>query len=496
VKLSSKALNIEAIPLWMAILPLIFLMTLLAGAVYFFGDRASAGPSQIALITAATFAALLGIIRGQSWHELEQAIVDGITLVIRASLILLLIGSMIGSWMLAGTAPAIIYLGLGVLDPNWFYPAAMILCAIVAVSIGSSWTTAATVGLALIGISQVLGLSTEITAGAVISGAYFGDKMSPLSDSTNLAPAIAGVDLFVHIKHMFWTTTPSFIIALLLFTWLGWGGADLLESSTTIESTRATLLHSYTLGFPTFIPIILLLALSIMKVPAMPTIVLGTLAGSLVAVFYQNSASDLLAGGSLSQLKNLWTVLTDGYVANTGDTALDQLLSRGGMSSMLNTVWLILSAMCFGGIMEHTGFLRRIVITLLKGVHGTSSLILTTVLTSIGMNIVAADQYIAIVIPGRMYRLEFKRRGLAPENLSRTLEDAGTMTSALVPWNTCGAFMAATLGVPTLSYLPYAYLNLLNPLMAIIYGICNFKLTPLQADELVIDSEAVNKVTS
>jgi NhaC family Na+:H+ antiporter len=476
------ALNVDAIPLWVAVSPLIFLMILLAGAVFIFGDGASSGPSQISLMSAASFAIIIGISRGQSWAELEQACVDGITMVMRACLILLMIGSLIGAWMLAGTAPAIIHLGLGILDPEWFYPASMILCAMVAVSIGSSWTTAATVGLALIGIAQILGLSAEVTAGAVISGAYFGDKMSPLSDSTNLAPAMVGADLFTHIKHMFWTTTPAFIISIILFTWLGWGSDNTAHSTSAIETARLTLESNYNLGFPAFLPLILLLTMSIKKVPALPTIAAGAVAGCLIAALYQTDATIAFGGdaGLLSIIKALWIALTDGYVASTGDASLDELLSRGGMSSMLTAVWLIISAMCFGGVMEHTGFLKRLVLTALKAVSSTGSLILTTVLTSIGMNIVAADQYISIVLPGRMYQLEFKRRGLAPENLSRTLEDAGTMTSALVPWNTCGAFMAATLGVATFDYLPYAFLNFLTPLIAVIYGYLNIKITSLE----------------
>jgi NhaC family Na+:H+ antiporter len=233
---------------------------------------------------------------------------------------------------------------------------------------------------------------------------------------------------------------------------------------------------------------LLLLGLSLGRVPALPTIVFGAVAGCVVAVFFQNEGTRLFGDSSgtlssqLAVIKALWMSVSTGYTASTGDPTLDELLSRGGMSSMLNTIWLIIAAMCFGGVMEHTGFLRRIVITALRSVRGTGSLVFTTVLTCIGMNVIAADQYISIVLPGRMYQMEFKRRGLAPENLSRTLEDAGTMTSVLVPWNTCGAFMAVTLGVATLDYLPYAFLNLLNPLIAIIYGIYNIRITPLAGE--------------
>jgi NhaC family Na+:H+ antiporter len=330
-----------------------------------------------------------------------------------------------------------------------------------------------------------MGLSLPATAGAVISGAYFGDKMSPLSDTTNLSPAMVGADLFVHIRHMAWTTGPSVVVALAIFAAMGLSADAGQAPAGEIAAARDLLEQNYTIGVAALAPLILLLALAMRKVPAFPAISIGALAGCAVALIWQPEVVRNFADpdGALpvwaASVKALFMALADGFSIETGDAALDELLSRGGMSSMLNTIWLIMSAMCFGGVMERTGLLQRIVDALMKGVRGTGSLITTTVLTCIGMNIVAADQYIAIVLPGRMYRLEFERRGLAPQNLSRTLEDAGTMTSALVPWNTCGAFMAATLGVPTLAYLPYAFVNLLNPVFAILYGITHFTIKPL-----------------
>ena len=479
----------RSIPLWLALLPLLFLITMLAASVGLFNDNSSYGPNQIALLLAAGAAALIGLYLGETWADMERAMVEGISLALKACLILLAVGSLIGSWMLAGTAPAVIYAGLGILDPSWFYPAALIICALVAVSIGSSWTTAGTIGIALMGISQIMDLSLPIPAGAVISGSYFGDKMSPLSDTTNLAPAMVGVDLFVHIRHMAWTTVPSFLISLVLFTVIGLNTEAAAAPVESIESARSLLGENYTIAWPTILPLVLLLILAMRKVSAFPTIAIGALAGCVVALIWQPELVQSFGNpeGDLSRwagsIKALFMALADGFQISTGSESLDALLSRGGMSSMLNTIWLIMSAMCFGGVMEHTGLLKRIVDALLKGVHGTGSLITTTVLTGIGMNIIAADQYIAIVLPGRMYRVEFARRGLAPQNLSRTLEDAGTMTSALIPWNTCGAFMAATLGVPTLAYAPYAFLNLMNPVIAIIYGITNFRIVPLENPE-------------
>jgi NhaC family Na+:H+ antiporter len=474
------------IPLWLALLPLAFLISMLALSVTLFGDNSSYGPNQIALMLAAGVTGLVALYLGIPWTDIECAMVEGITLALKACLILLAVGSLIGSWMLAGTAPAVIYFGLGILDPSWFYPAALVICALVALSIGSSWTTAGTVGLALVGIALIMDLSMPVTAGAVISGAYFGDKMSPLSDTTNLAPAMVGADLFVHIRHMAWTTGPSFLIALIIFTIMGWNAGSGQAPTDDISAARSVLSQHYSLGIPTILPLVLLLALAMKKVSAFPSIAIGALAGCLVALIWQPGLVVSFADpeGALpvwaASAKGLLMALADGFAIQTGDSSIDELLSRGGMSSMLNTIWLIMSAMCFGGAMERTGLLQRIVDALMKGVRGTGSLITTTVLTAIGMNIIAADQYIAIVLPGRMYRMEFERRGLAPQNLSRTLEDAGTMTSALVPWNTCGAFMAATLGVPTMAYLPYAYVNLLNPVIAIVYGLTNFRIVPLE----------------
>ncbi|WP_247121562.1 Na+/H+ antiporter NhaC [Kordiimonas marina] len=476
----------KPIPLWLALTPLIFLMGLLFCGVWFFSSDSSSGPNQISLLLATCFAFMIGKSRGMTWEQMEKSLVKGISLSLGACLILLAVGSLIGAWMLAGTAPALIYYGLAVLSPSWFFPAALIICAMVSMAIGSSWTTAGTIGLALIGVAHVLGLDPAMTAGAVVSGAYFGDKMSPLSDTTNLAPAMVGTDLFTHVRHMFWTTAPSVLIALCIFTWLSLTSAHQVASPEAIEAIRGTLRNSFNLGIPTMLPLALLLFLALRKYPALPTITAGALFGAFIAIVYQPDVvrtfadPDHALSAAGAAFKGIWQAMAGGYVASTPDEHLNQLLSRGGMGSMLNTIWLILSAMCFGAAMERVGLLQRIVETLLKGVRGPGSLIFTTVLTSIGMNIMAADQYIAIVLPGRMYRLEFARLGLAPQNLSRTLEDAGTMTSALVPWNTCGAFMSATLGVPTLAYAPFAFVNILNPLIAITYGIFNIKLTKLE----------------
>lgn len=459
------------------------LILLLAASVYLFGDGSSAGPNQIALMLAAMAAALVGIRNGYDWNALQRGIVHGISLSTGASLILLVVGSLIGTWILAGTVPTMIHLGLSVLSPAVFYPAAVVLCAIVALATGSSWTTAGTIGVALVGIASAQNLHLGLAAGAVVSGAYFGDKMSPLSDTTNLAPAMAGTELFTHIRHMAWTTTPSILIATVMFAvagaWLG-GASDAAE----IAAIQRDLEGQFTIGWYLLLPAVLVIGLVIRKVPAFPALLIGALTGGIFAMVFQAEAVLRYVGDSdlpraVALLKGFWMALFDGFKLSSGNAALDDLLTRGGMASMLNTVWLIMSAMMFGAVMETTGMLQRIAATILSFVRGTGSLIAATLATSIGMNIVASDQYIAIVLPGRMFRAEYRRRGLAPKNLSRSLEDAGTLTSPLVPWNTCGAFMAQTLGVATLTYAPFAFFNLINPLVALIFGLTGFTIESL-----------------
>ena len=463
-----------------ALMPVAFLIVLLFFSVKLFGSDSSYGANQIALILSAAIAVLIGLFNGQTWKELEAGIVDGISLAMGAMLILLMVGSLIGTWILAGTVPTMIYYGLQILSPDYFYVASCIICAIVAVSIGSSWTTAGTVGIGLIGISQGLGLDPAITAGAIISGAYFGDKMSPLSDTTNLAPAVTGTDLFTHIRHMVWTTAPSLIIALILFTYFGLT-SDTPEENVELDSTLALLDANFNITLWSLIPLVAVFAMAIKKVPAVATILIGALLGGLFAMLTQGDVITKFVDNTelsvaMQYVSAVWTAMFSGFSISTGDEIFDGLLSRGGMTSMLNTVWLIICAMSFGAAMEKTGLLHKLVYSIIGMAKSTGSLIGSVLLTCIGMNIIAADQYIAIVLPGRMYRAEFKRRGLDAKNLSRTLEDAGTITSPLIPWNTCGAYMAATLGVATGAYWVYCFFNLVNPIVSFIYGMLNFKI--------------------
>jgi NhaC family Na+:H+ antiporter len=464
-----------------ALLPIGTLIVLLVLSLLLFGDNASYGPNQIALILSAGVAALVGWKNGHHWDDIESGIVKGISLSLGAIMILLAVGSLIGTWLLSGTVPTLIYYGLQLISPSWFYPATCLICAIVGTSIGSSWSTAATVGVALMGVAAGLGMDEAITAGAIISGAYFGDKMSPLSETTNMAPAVVGANLFDHIRNMTWTSVPALAVALLVFTTLG-----LQHSSSTELDTFAALMKGleqhFEIGAVMLVPMAVLIILSIKKVPAFPSVLIGALTGAIWALIFQadlvaSMASDNHTFGA--HFAVVWTAMFDGVSIETGNALLDKLISRGGMSSMLNTVWLIICAMAFGAVLEKLGMLELLLQALLNRVHSLGGLISSTVATSISTNLVTAEQYMAIVLPGRMYKDEYEKRGLAPEALSRTLEDAGTITSPLVPWNSCGAYMHSVLMINPLDYAMYAVFNWLCALFAIAYGFLNFKIKRL-----------------
>lgn len=472
----------NSISLTLAIIPVLTLICLLGLSVYYFSDDSSYGANQIALLVATAIAGFIGLKQGFTWQEMETSIIQGISHSMIAILILLMVGALIGSWMLSGTVQTMIYYGLQLISANWFYAAACVVCSVSAMSIGSSWTVAGTLGVAFMGMSQAMQLDPAITAGAVVSGAYFGDKLSPLSDTTNLASAVTGTKLFEHIQNLLWTTLPAFFIALVGFIFLG--DSRELANQTSIEATMNGLNNHFDLGPHLLLPVAAVFILAWKQVPALPTIAAGAILGCIFAALFQGNAiaafiSDTNISSAEKTLKASWVALFNGYVSNTGNADLDSLLTRGGMSSMLNTVWLIICAMAFGSIMEHIGLLQRILQAILSRVRSVTGLIVSTVFTCIGSNVLTADQYIGIVLPGRMYKLEYARYGLASKNLSRTLEDSATLTSPLVPWNTCGAYMAGTLGVATLSYLPYAFFNLLGPVICIAFAVTHFRISPI-----------------
>lgn len=466
-----------------SLIPILFLVFLLSSSVYLFGNDSSSGPNQIALLLAMGVSALIGLKNGFKWKDIEEGIVKGLTVSLGAILILLAVGSLIGTWLLSGTVPTLIYYGLELLNPSLFYTATSIICAVVAMSIGSSWTTAATVGVALMGVANGMGMSEAVTAGAVVSGAYFGDKISPLSETTNLAPAVAGTDLFEHIRYMLWTTIPSMVISLIIFTFIGFNAAS-DTSSTKIEEMQALLLQEFNIGWPMVIPLIVLLTMAIKKVPAFPAVAIGALIGGVWAIVFQPEVIAEVASrssvDSLGGITVVWQTLYAGVEFNTSNAELNDLLSGGGMANMLNTIWLIMCALTFGSVLEKIGLLKRVVSAFLKGATSAGDMITRTILTCFGTNLITADQYMSIIMPGRMYKEEFAKRGLHQLNLSRSLEDGGTLTSPLIPWNTCGAYMHSVLAVHPFEYAIYAFFNLINPLLAIIYAIVGIKILRIE----------------
>jgi NhaC family Na+:H+ antiporter len=472
-----------------ALIPILVLIALMGSSVYLFGEDSSYGPNQVALLVGMFVAAIIGLKNGHTWTAIEEGIVKGISMSLGACLILLAVGALIGTWMLSGTVPTLIYYGLSLLDPSWFYAAAAVICAVVAMSIGSSWTTAATIGVALIGVAGGMELSLAITAGAVVSGAYFGDKLSPLSETTNLAPAIAGTNLFEHIKYMMWTTIPSFCIALILFALLGLQ-ENTVSASSRIPEMQLLLQQEFHIAWYNLFPLVVLLTLAIRKMPAFPAVSIGAAIGGVWALLFQadlvSSMLETEFSDFVTSLMVVWTAMFDGVSFSTPDENLNSLLSRGGMSSMLNTIWLIICAMSFGAVLERVGLLAAVVSLALKGATSAGDMVLRTILTSLGTNIVTADQYMSIVMPGRMYKEEFEKRNLHQLNLSRSLEDGGTITSPLIPWNTCGAYMHSVLGVHPFSYIFYAFFNLINPILAIIYAYMGIKILRLEPPKVEV----------
>jgi len=427
---------------------------------------------HIALILGALIASIVAITRlGYTWKEVEDGIISTISDTMQAIIILAIIGMIIGTWILGGIVPTLIYYGLQILSPGFFLIAACLLCCIVSLATGSSWTTAGTVGIALMGVAAGLGVNPGAAAGAIISGAYFGDKMSPLSDTTNLAPAMAGANLFDHVRHMVYTTGVSLAIALIGFGILGAGYAGKELDISAINEILNLMKESFNINPLLLLVPIIVIVMVARKVPAIPGLFIGTLLGGVAAMIFQ--------GASFAGVTD---AMQYGVVSETGNEMLDSLLTGGGYQSMMWTISLILAALTFGGVLEKTGMLETIGKVILKYAKSTGALVTATIFTSIFTNVLAGDQYLALVLPGKMYKDEYCKRGLAPRNLSRCLEDAGTLTSPLVPWNTCGAAMSTYLGVPTIEYFPYCFLNLVNPIVSIIFGFTGITMMKLEDD--------------
>lgn len=473
----------KKLSIWEALIPIIVLVLILAYNVFIYGDNATSGANQFALIFSGVIAALIGFSKNISYEDMLEAVVDNVKTTGSAIFILLLVGALAGTWLISGIIPTMIYYGLEVLNPTFFLAATLIICCIISLATGSSWTTTATIGIALMGIGKALGLPAGMIAGAILSGSYFGDKMSPLSDTTNLAPAMAGTDVFTHIKYMSYTTIPTIVITLIIFILLGFqfNSTEINDNSALINSIEST----FNVNPLLFIVPIVVIIMIIKKAKPLSALFVGTILAGIFAVIFQPDIVLKVANADTfnfhSAYKGIMNAMIGDIYIPSGNAILDEnkLFSSGGMSGMLSTIWLILCAMFFGGIMQEINALQKISDSLLKVAKSTFGLFASTTATCIFFNGTASDQYLAIVVPGKMYQKAFKDKGLAPENLSRTLEDSGTVTSILFPWNTGGAYQSKTLGVGTTEYICYAFFNLISPIMTLIFAYFNIKIRQL-----------------
>lgn len=476
--IENKELNI-----WEALIPVFALVAMLAYNISVFGDDALSGSNQFVLLLGAAVAAIVGFWNKVSYKTMIKEIAENVRSTTGALLILLMVGALAGTWMISGIIPTMIYYGLQILNPTIFLAACIIICAIISIATGSSWTTSATVGIALVGIGETLGISLGMTAGAVLSGAYFGDKMSPLSDTTNLAPAMAGGELFSHIKYMAWTTIPTISITLIAFIIIGFnlevtGTADISGKLADIES-------AFHISPLLFIVPVLVIAMIVRKTPPLIALLLGALFGGIAALIAQPEIVAKIGGSDTLSFQSgymgVMKALTVDTAVETSSTELNDLFTAGGMAGMLDTIWLIICAMVFGGVMDAIGALSRITSALLGLAQTTFGLFASTVASCLALNVTASDQYLALVVPGKMFAKAYKDRGLAPENLSRTLEDSGTVTSVLVPWNTCGAYHSKVLFgyAGATAYIPYAFFSILSPFMTLLFAGLNIKIKQL-----------------
>lgn len=463
-----------------AILPVVVLIGLIGLTIGLFGVSATDGPLQVALLLSAAFASLIAFKNGYTVETVREAAVTGISAAMSAIFILLAVGALIGTWNMAGTIPTVVDYGIQLLNPNIFYFATAAICALVGLVTGSSWTTAGTLGVAFVGMAKVMGLNEAMAAGAVICGGYFGDKMTPLSETTILVPQLVGRGLTVqrHVRNMFWTAGPAIGLSLAIFLVLGLVANP--KGGISTDDARAVLGNAFNISILNLLPLVVLIVLTVKKAPPFLAILGSALSAGILACFTQfDQVKAFVDEPGLSAVgvgvKGIYAAMATGFVSDSGNKTIDELFSRGGMASLLTTVWLVLAALSFAAIMERAGLLERLLAPIVSRARSRGGLIAAVNGSGIGLNVIAGDQYVADVLPARMYRDEFERRGLAPEVLSRAVEDSGTVTSVLVPWNTCGAYISGVLGVSTASYLPFCFFNLASPLLDILYGFIGFK---------------------
>jgi NhaC family Na+:H+ antiporter len=474
--------NVE-LNIYEALFPVVILVGMLAYNIFIFGDSALGGSNQFILLMGASVAAIVGFLNKVTYAQMMEEVAHNVKSTSGAILIMLMVGALSGTWLLSGIIPSMIYYGLQILSPTFFLVASLVICSIVSLATGSSWSTSATVGIALIGIGSTMGIDPGMTAGAVISGAYFGDKISPLSDTTNLASAMAGAELFDHIRYMFITTIPSISVAIIVFLIMGFnisstGTPDITDKLTAIDS-------AFNISPWLFLVPAAVIFMVIKKTQPLVALLAGALFGGIAAIIFQPDIVVKVAGGvSLdfnTAYKGILTALTTKTSIATSNAELNDLFTAKGMEGMLGTIWLIICAMVFGGVMDAIGALARISESLLNMFHTVFGLFASTVLSCLAINVTASDQYLAIVIPGKMYKKAFDEKGLHPVNLSRTLEDTGTVTSVLIPWNTCGAYNASVLGVPTVDYFIYAIFNWVSPFTTLIVAALKYKIKQLKS---------------
>ena len=480
---NQKIIQNTELKIWEALIPVFALIGMLAYNIYVYGDDALSGSNQFILLLGAAVAAVVGFLNKVNYKRMLEEVAENVKSTTGALLILLMVGALAGTWLVSGIIPTMIYYGLQILNPTIFLTACVIICAIISIATGSSWTTSATVGIALVGIGETLGISMGMTAGAVLSGAYFGDKMSPLSDTTNLAPAMAGGELFSHIKYMAYTTIPTIVLTLIIFIIIGFN----LDTTGTpqISDKLNAIDEAFNISPWLFVVPVVVIFMIVKKTPPLIALLIGALLGGITAIIAQPEIIVSIAGSESltfqSAYQGVMNALTVDTAVSTTSAELNDLFTSGGMKGMLGTIWLIVCAMVFGGVMDAIGALSKITDALLKMATSVFGLFASTVASCLALNLTASDQYLALVVPGKMFKKAYEDRGLAPENLSRTLEDSGTVTSVLIPWNTCGAYHSKVLFgyAGATAYIPYAFFSIISPFMTLLFAAFQIKIKQL-----------------